>query len=305
MRPHWDVVGVGESSVDHVYQLPSRPEANVKMEVVARDTRHGGQVATALCSCAALGLRPSYAGVFGTDTDGVALRDTLRRRGVDVTNAAVRPGRHRSAVVLVDGRSGDRSIFWSRDAALVLRPVDLDAAHLRSARLLHVDNVDEEGAVAAATIARGAGMPVTCDIDRVTALTPTLLALVTMPILAEHVPEALTGERDAERALRRMRESHDGCLTVTLGTRGALMLAGDEVYRASGHAVRVVDTTGAGDVFRGAFIDAYLRGEPPPVVLRFANAAAALSCTRAGAIDSVPSRDEIERLLANADTGDG
>jgi sulfofructose kinase len=300
VTPRWDVVGVGESSVDHVYHLPAPPEANVKMEVLARDTRYGGQVATALCTCAALGLQPSYAGVFGTDPDGRALRETLAQRGVDVTCATARPGRHRSALILVDGRTGDRSIFWSRDAALALRPDDLDPAHLRSTRLLHVDNVDEEAAVAAARLARDADVPVTCDIDRVTALTPTLLQLVTMPILAEHVPAALTGERDAERALRRMRESHDGYLSVTLGASGALMLAGDELHRAAGHAVRAVDTTGAGDVFRGAFIDAYLRGEPPPGILRFANAAAALSCTRPGAIDSVPTREEIDQFLAGS-----
>jgi sugar/nucleoside kinase (ribokinase family) len=293
------VIGLGESSVDHVYRLPAPPAANVKMEVVAQETRYGGQVATALCTCAALGLRPSYAGVFGSDPDGIDLRDTLALRGVDVSCAAARPGRHRSAVILVDAHTGDRSIFWSRDAGLALRPDDLDTAHLRSARLLHVDNVDEEAAVAAARIARDAGIPVTCDIDRVTTLTPTLLGLVTLPILAAHVPEALTGERDAGRALRRMRGSHGGHLTVTLGARGALMLAGDELHRVAGHAVRVVDTTGAGDVFRGAFIDAYLRGEPPVSVLRFANAAAALGCTKPGAIDSIPTREQIDDLLAS------
>jgi sugar/nucleoside kinase (ribokinase family) len=58
-----------------------------------------------------------------------------------------------------------------------------------------------------------------------------------------------------------------------------------------------VDTTGAGDVFRGAFIRALLRGEAPDAMLRFANAAAALSCTRLGAIGGVPSLEEVERLL--------
>jgi len=95
-----------------------------------------------------------------------------------------------------------------------------------------------------------------------------------------------------------------GVLIDSLGPRrvitagGAVMLVGDELYRVQGHDLDVVDTTGAGDVFRGAFIDAYLRGEPPPGILRFANAAAAVSCTRTGAIDGVPTRDEIDRLLS-------
>jgi sugar/nucleoside kinase (ribokinase family) len=74
-----------------------------------------------------------------------------------------------------------------------------------------------------------------------------------------------------------------------------MIVAGDELHVAEGHRVRAVDTTGAGDVFRGAFIDAFLRNEPPERILRWANAAAAVSCTREGALASVPKREEIER----------
>jgi sugar/nucleoside kinase (ribokinase family) len=65
-----------------------------------------------------------------------------------------------------------------------------------------------------------------------------------------------------------------------------------------GHDVPVVDSTGAGDVFRGACIHALLRGDSPEDMLRFANAAAAVSCTKEGAMDSVPHLDEIAALLA-------
>jgi sugar/nucleoside kinase (ribokinase family) len=85
-------------------------------------------------------------------------------------------------------------------------------------------------------------------------------------------------------------------LCVTLGRRGAILLEGDTVHRVSAVRVDAVDTTGAGDVFRGAFIVALLRGDRPSEVLRFATAAAATSCTREGAIDSVPSRAEVERF---------
>jgi len=82
-------------------------------------------------------------------------------------------------------------------------------------------------------------------------------------------------------------------LCVTLGARGALLLAGHEVIHEPGISVQTQDTTGAGDIFRGAFIYALLRGEPPREIVRFANAAAALSCTRIGAMTSIPSVQEI------------
>src|SRR5262249_55008290 len=98
-----------------------------------------------------------------------------------------------------------------------------------------------------------------------------------------------------ERALRKMRRNHDGQLCVTLGPRGAMLLVGDTLNAEPAPAVDAVDTTGAGDVFRGAFVYAWLKGDAPAEILRFANAAAATSCTRVGAITGVP---KIEEALA-------
>jgi sugar/nucleoside kinase (ribokinase family) len=121
-----------------------------------------------------------------------------------------------------------------------------------------------------------------------------------MPIFAEHVPKALTGESDFERALRKLRHLNEGMLCVTLGPRGAILLDGDRIHRAPAFTVDAVDTTGAGDVFRGALIVALLRGDPPDEMLRFANAAAGVSCTRLGAINGVPSLEETAALMERA-----
>ena len=80
---------------------------------------------------------------------------------------------------------------------------------------------------------------------------------------------------------------------MTLGARGSMLLDGDTLHHEPARPVTVVDSTGAGDVFRGAFIYALLRGDTPRDILRFSNAAAAVSCTRVGAIASVPSLSDI------------
>jgi len=112
------------------------------------------------------------------------------------------------------------------------------------------------------------------------------------------VPAALTGESDPERALRVLRRRHDGPLCVTLGAGGAMLLAGDHLHHVPAFTVDTVDTTGAGDVFRGALIYALLRGDDPISMLRFANAAAAIACTREGAIGGVPTLAEVEALIS-------
>jgi sugar/nucleoside kinase (ribokinase family) len=184
-----------------------------------------------------------------------------------------------------------------RDAGLALAPEALPRSTLTHARAVHVDGVDEAAAIAAARIGREAGAEVTCDLEATGARTGELLRELTVPILAQGLPEAITGERDPERALRRLDAPRARLRCVTMGAQGALLLDGDRAHRAAPPKVDVVDTTGAGDVFRGAFLVALLRGEAPDAILRFANAAAALSCTRAGALAGVPTREAVEQLL--------
>ena len=296
----YDVIGLGENSIDYVYRLPGYPQpgaATSKMRIVSHAVSPGGQVATTLCTCAAFGLTTSYLGAFGSDENGRLIREELETRGVDVSKALTRDTSGRFAVILVDERSGERMVLWHRDSSLDLRPQEVSMDAIRHARLLHVDGVDEPVAIAAAKTARAAGIPVTSDIDRVTHHTHELVAAVTIPIFAEHVPQAITGEPDLVRALRAIRQRHDGLLCATLGARGAILLDGDHLHEAAAFPVEVVDSTAAGDVFRGAFIYALLGREPIPTMLRFANAAAAISCTREGAISSVPTLADVRRLL--------
>lgn len=297
-----DVVGIGENSVDLVYRVPRLAGAGDKVRSTGCRRLLGGQVATTLCTCAALGLRTRYVGTFGNDEHGRLIRSELEQRGIDTSHARVRYAANRHAVIVVDERTGERSIVWQRDAALALQPEDFPREAMTDVRVLHVDNVDEPAAIAAARLGRDAGLIVTTDIDQVTDRTPELFAAATFPVLAERVPQALTGESDPQRALRALRRGHEGMLCVTLGARGSMLLAGDDLFEAPALLVTAVDTTGAGDVFRGALIYALLRGDRPDVMLRFANAAAALSCTREGAIAGIPNLREIERVMIERPT---
>ena len=300
----FDVVGLGESSVDLVYRLPSWPSpggADSKLPIADSQVRFGGQVTTTLCACAALGLRTAYVGACGDDEHGRRLRAALTQRGVDLGAAAIRDVPTRHALILIDDRTGERVVLWWRDPELTMTASDLPVDVIRGARVMHVDGIDPDASIAAAHIARSAGRRVTSDIDRTDAAASRLIDAVTIPILAEHVPAALTGETDSAAALRKLRQLHHEMLVVTQGARGALLLhhcdGGDRVDHVPGFAVTVVDSTGAGDVFRGAFIAALLRGDSALDVVRYANAAAAVSCTKPGAMDGVPTAEEISKLF--------
>jgi sugar/nucleoside kinase (ribokinase family) len=303
-----DVVGVGANSVDFVCRLPLYPEPSgphAKLGIRSYDRSPGGQTATVLSACASLGLRTSYVGTVARDEGGTMILEALRERGVDTARAILRPGANPFAVILVAddaARHGERIVLWKRPDAMALTPADLPADLVAGARFLFADDVDMDAAIAAGKQAIAAGVPVTTDIEAVKPRTGELLDAVTVPIFAEEVPRAMTGETDPEKALRALRNRHGGLLCVTLGWKGAAALEGDRYVYQPGFVVDVADTTGAGDIFRAGFIYATLRGDSTADVLRFACAAAAVSCTRRGAINSVPSIGDVNALIERAPT---
>ncbi len=339
--PRPDVVGVGANSIDYVAIVHAFPQPSAALSKL-RMTRHavtcGGQMATALATCARLGLRTRYVGATGSDPNGQLVRDALAGLDIDISDLAMHDAWNQVAFALIDERTGERVIFWDRDDRLNLDEHELPNEALASCRLVHVDDTDENAAIAAARLARAHGVPVTSDIDRVTDRTRDLVEAVTVAIFAENVPRELqarlgrpfdspfvlslpkderlardrhvegrTGPKEVHELLALLSalpRRPDQIFCATLGSRGAVAIDGEGAHYHPAFRVAVTDTTGAGDVFRGAFIYARLQRRSLDEQLRFANAAAAVSCTRLGALASVPSLEEVEGLL-RTQTKDG
>ena len=294
------IVGLGANSVDFVCTVPSAPAAHGPLSKLRlQHHRHspGGQVATTLTCCAGWGLRTQYIGAFGNDSNAVFIKSALERRGVALDHALSRDAPNQFAVVVVDTHQGERIVLWDRDERLNLTESEISTKAIAGARLLHVDDVDVRASIQAATIARSMGIDVTTDIDRTADGIDELVRIATHPIFSEHVAAELTGEADPERALRKMRRTHRGLLTITLGASGAIALNEDTLVAVPGFAVKTVDTTGAGDIFRAGFIYGLVAGWPTEPLLRFANAAAAISCTASGAMESAPELAAVTSLL--------
>jgi sugar/nucleoside kinase (ribokinase family) len=290
----FDVVGIGTNSVDDVLQLSVlMPEllASGKARIAERHMVPGGQTATMIAACAALGLRSRYVGAYGCDDNGKRVRAALGGRHVDLSLAVECQAPNRSAVIVLDA-NGRRTVLWQRADGLKLTADRLDRGFL-DARVVHIDDDDPDLALDIARMARDAGRVVTSDIEHPSETVEELISTVTFPILEQHLPPRLTGETDPERALRKLRRLNPGVLCVTLAEQGAVALEGNRFYASPAFPVQVVDNTGAGDVFRAGFVYGLLQKWEIPEILRFANAAAAVSCTRLGAIPSVPSLPEV------------
>ena len=297
----YDVVGLGQNSVDQLAVIAEFPKSNTKHRIDQFARLPGGQVASAMVCCARLGWRSRYVGRFGDDELGRMGLTSLSDEGVDVSAAQTVEARTRFAIVLVDGRTGDRTVLWDRDPALALKPGDVADDVWRSARALHVDCDDIPAATAAAKSAKAAGALTVIDVEAVLPGVPALLRHIDVIIASEGFPEKLTGHKDTGTALVAMAKEYGPAVAcVTLGSAGSLAICQGREIRTPAFDVPVVDSTGAGDAFRGGFISGYLAaGSDADIadVLTFATAVAALKCRSLGARDGLPRPADVEQFL--------
>jgi sugar/nucleoside kinase (ribokinase family) len=258
-----------------------------------------------MVACANLGLRTKYIGTIGDDLRGQVQRQSLEGTGVDTSGVIVRAGcPNQTAYIIIDERSGERTVLWQRFDCLRLTPQDLNPEDIWSARLLHIDGYDIEAAAYAASIAHLHGTPVSLDVDTVYSGFESVLRHVDYLVAGSNWPAKWTGEQDPFVALPLLeREYGLRVSAMTLGDHGALAFSEGMWTYSPAFEVSCADTTGAGDVFHGAFCFGVLAGMPLQQVLDFSNAAAAMNCTAIGARGHVPPQSEVESLLRAADEG--
>jgi sugar/nucleoside kinase (ribokinase family) len=301
----FDLLGVGLNATDTLLLVKEFPEYAGKVAFERELLSPGGQVATAVVTCAKLGFRARYIGTIGDDLRGKIQRESLQSTGVDVSGVIVREGcPNQTAYIVIDERTGERTVLWQRAECLRLEPSDIHPDDIRATRMLHLDGYDVDVATFAAKIARESGVPVSLDVDTVYPGFDSVLRNVDYMIAGSSWPAKWTGKSDPFEALSAIHAEYEHRVTaMTLGSRGSLALYGGDWYYSAAFEVPCVDTTGAGDVFHGAFCSAMLEGMPMKAALDFSNAAAALNCTAVGARGNVPVLSEVETLLSDARSG--
>jgi sulfofructose kinase len=298
----FDVVGLGQNSVDLIAVVAEYPANNSKQRLQRFARLPGGPIATALAVCSRLGWQAQYVGNFGDDDLGKLSRESLIEAGVDVSASRTVAGApNQFAIVLVDARSGNRTVLWDRHPALTLQAAAVPRDAVTAGRLLIVDCHEIGAATDAARLARAAGIPTIIDVERVRPAIGELLQSIDAIIAAEEFPTELTGYESPGKALEAMaREFSAPLVCVTLGAHGSLARVGGREIRTPAFPIDCVDSTGAGDAFRGGFAAGCLRAPDADIedVLTYANAVAALNCRALGARGAMPTAEEVEQLMS-------
>jgi sugar/nucleoside kinase (ribokinase family) len=294
----FEVVGMGLNSVDLLCVVPEFPAQNSKMKILQFSKQGGGQVATALVALSRWNIRTRYIGKIGGDELGQFSLTSLREEGVDISSVTIEPsGTNQYAVIIVDGPSGERTILWDRDERLLYREGELRKRDICSGKILHLDGHDIQAALQCARWAREEKIPTVIDLDKVEPLTSELIKEIDFVITSERFPKMFTGIPNRERAFLELQNYTPGFLCVTLGHEGAVALVNGEMLYVKGFMLKVVDTTGAGDVFHAGFIYGLLQNWEVQEILRFANAVAVLKCRDLGGRKGIPTLEEVQRFV--------
>jgi len=297
--PLFDVAGIGLNATDTLILVPHFPAYAGKVAFEREILSPGGQVASAMVTCARLGMRTKYIGTVGDDQRGRIQLESLRDSGINLDDVEVRENcPNQTAYILIDQSTGERTVLWKRNDCLRLSPESISEEKITSAGLLHIDAHDTDAVTRAAQIARRHGIPVTLDVDTIYHGFDRVLPHVDYLIASSEFPTQWTSERDPFRALELIQQEYGMRVAgMTLGSYGALLRSEGRFIYSPAFVVNCVDTTGAGDVFHGAFCYAVFQRMPLGDALEFSNAMAALNCTALGARGGISTLEAARVLM--------
>lgn len=288
----FDVVGVGYCAVDYLGIVPRFPEIDEKIQMEEFSRQGGGITATAMATVGRLGGRASYIGKVGDDDFGRFIIAELEKDGVHTGSMVIQPGASSQfSFVVVDKPSGKRTIFWTYSG------IRFDGSELRredvlAGKVVHVDAHHPSAAIQAASWANEAGIPVVMDAGSVREGSKELVERTDCLIASSLFARQFTGQDDPEKAARMMFGGRRRISVVTMGEKGSVYVTEEGVFRQPAFQVEVVDTTGAGDVFHGAFSFGLAKGWEFAEIIRFASAVAAIKCTKLGGRAGIPTLHE-------------
>lgn len=294
-----DVVGIGTPYYDMVINVSKMPGLDGATGANEAFYQGGGKVATAMAAAARLGRSAGMMAKVGENHRGQFIINDFRYNGVDTSAIIVdAPGTSSPFCLSLSEEEHKTRIFIGKEGtAGELLPEEIDYEYLGKAKYLHLEN-GRPASAAATLFAREHGIVTVMDADNYQEGIVKLLPCLDVFIASEFFYRDMFGDLPYEEGCRKLLEAGPSTAIVTLGSRGSVgMTAQDGFFRTESFQVPVRDTTGAGDVFHGAYIVGLLEGMDAPECARFASAVSAIKCTCFGGRTGIPNRDTVQRFL--------
>lgn len=293
------VIGIDYPCLDHLVDIDRLPGTDGETEIHRQSVQGGGMVPTALAVLGRLGVETAIQGIVGDDLYGRFCAEDLRRHGVDVSRLVQDPGRTTDYTICAAEReTGGRSFLVQWGDRRRLRKEELDREVIEGAEYLFLCGEMDEINLEAAQMAKRAGKKVFIDADHYAASTMEHLDCLDVVVASDFFRKKLGADRELEAVCDEILSRGPELVVFTLGSRGS---AGKgrkaPFFQVPACRVPVVDTTGAGDVFHGAFLYGLLQGWTGADCAQFAAAVAGIKCMYLGGRAGIPSLETAQRFL--------
>jgi ribokinase len=301
-----DVVVIGSCNMDMTVRCKDLPIPGQTMLGDSFYTNPGGKGANQAVAAAKLGAKTQIVARVGNGMFVPRFFESYERVGLGHEFVVRDPDTPSGTALIFVDDEGENMIVVAPGANLKLTPDDVEAALpvIEGAKVMIMQlEVPMETVIHAARLAKRFGTTVILNPAPVRALPQELLENVDIIVANEVEVMILSGAKDvdtstAAAACRPIIESGVDCVITTLGKDGAVIATKDSASKVRGFKVNAIDTTSAGDTFVGALACGLTEGMSLEDATRFANAAAALSATKVGAQQSMPTRSEVDEMLS-------
>jgi sulfofructose kinase len=295
--PEFDVLCVGHANYDLTLGVSRQPGSDEKTVATWLVECGGGPAANAAVTVASLGQHAAFLGYLGRDVWGERHLQEFVQAGVQ-TDFIVRGDFPTPLSVILVKPDGQRSVVNYRLSTPYLQPDVFDLAGL-SPRVILFDGHEPELSFALVQQALQRRIPTVLDAGSVHKGTRGLADRVDYLVCSEKFARDFTGLADEEQAAQQLARLAPN-VVVTLGARGLVWANATGEGRLPAFPVQVVDTTGAGDAFHGAFAACLAAGRPWLDSLRYASAVAAICCTKRGARVELATHEEVLSLIGKS-----
>ena len=299
----YDVLGVGCNAVDYLCPMDRYPIEDEKMQVERIELQGGGNVATALVAVARLGGRAAFHTVIAADHNTEWILTSFKQEKVNTDHLIIKDGSNPLAVILINRSTGSRTIMYSKRNVATFQPDEVHGELIQHTKVLLIDFYFPEASLAASKIAQSLHIPVVVDAEKPSPLAEQILCNCTHVIASRGFALHFTGmdQNTTDDALIEEFSLHleSPFVCITFGERGALAIdrATNRTFRQEAFKVDTVDSTGAGDVFHGAFAYFLSREYTLEKAIEYAAACAACKCRQIGGRSGIPTLVELEQFM--------
>ena len=301
--PRYDVVGLGSAVLDVLTLVDQFPSGESVQQAAAIEMQGGGPVATALVALARLGARTAMLSVVGDDWRGHYLLDEFQREGVATNQIVQQPNSSSfAASIMVRKRDGARAITYVPGSGPEFVLTGSHRAVLQQTNILHLNGRYFSACLKAAQWIHQCGGRVSFDggADRYHSDYRQLVPMTDICIVARDFAEQYTAASNLEHAAAALLNEGPELVVITDGAEGSWIFARDGTqFQQPAYLVPdVVDTTGCGDSYHGAFLFGLIKGMDLRDCARLASAVAALNARQLGGRSGLPSLAQVQAFLS-------